>query len=64
MQNRHDIQYMIRVLAVTIAALMIIHVLRINAIPWSNKAIPALALFPIGVAISPLYVGLSRWLGK
>lgn len=33
----------------TIAALAIIHVVLIVVIPWSNKSIPAPALWPIGV---------------
>lgn len=48
----------------TIAALMIIHVILIVVIPWTNKSIPAPALWPIGIVDFAAICGFVKLVEK
>jgi len=48
----------------TVAALTIIHVVLIVVIPWTNKSIPAPALWPIGIADFAAICGLLKLVEK
>lgn len=48
----------------TIAALTIMHVVLIVAIPWTNKDIPAPALWPIGIADFAFIYGFIKLVEK
>jgi glucose dehydrogenase len=48
----------------TVAALTVIHVVLVVAVPWTNKSFPAPALWPVGIADFAAICGFIKLVEK